>query len=460
MNRNRDDIDDLFDDDDYMDEVDDLDDGRDDNVAGSLSDMVSDLEAKLAGNARRAADNGRSAGRRSDYEDEEYDEDYDDEDYDDEDYDDEEEYDEDYDDDDYEEEPVKRPAARASVKEAAPAQPAPRRRIKALEEARNELGGEDENAYIEKRTASRKKRSGSSRGGFNKKFLIYGVIGLAALALIGVLIWIIRNGGGSSSSDTNETPIAMESQTQEQVEQLELNAYPEINQLIQSYYAALQASDVAALEGLLDTTAGFSVEKLAKTNEYTESYNNFNIYTHSGMTPDSKIVYVDHYVKFRNIAEPAANLSYYYVQQQEGGSYKIISQPDETTQSYIDTVSAQQPVQDLMASVNARFADAIAKDADLKALVERLNGSGADQSTEAPAPEVGGTDADGYTITNETVRATADVRVRSGASTDSEILGVLEEGTTITRTGYTADWSKVDYNGQTAFVSSEYLTTE
>ena len=59
----------------------------------------------------------------------------------------------------------------------------------------------------------------------------------------------------------------------------------------------------------------------------------------------------------------------------------------------------------------------------------------------------------------ETVYATAGVNIRAKASTDSEILGTLTAGSSITRTSNSNGWSKVDYNGKTGYIKSDYLTT-
>lgn len=76
--------------------------------------------------------------------------------------------------------------------------------------------------------------------------------------------------------------------------------------------------------------------------------------------------------------------------------------------------------------------------------------------TEAPKTESSAS----YTDVNETVWATYSVSIRSAASTDADKLDVLVGSYSITRTGIGDNgWSKVDYNGQTGYIKSEYLTT-
>ena len=61
--------------------------------------------------------------------------------------------------------------------------------------------------------------------------------------------------------------------------------------------------------------------------------------------------------------------------------------------------------------------------------------------------------------TKETVYATAGVNIRAKASADADVIGTLIAGYSITRTSDSNGWSKVDYNGQTGYIKSDYLTT-
>ena len=61
---------------------------------------------------------------------------------------------------------------------------------------------------------------------------------------------------------------------------------------------------------------------------------------------------------------------------------------------------------------------------------------------------------------NETVYSTGSINVRASYSTSSSVVGSLSEGQSVTRTGIGSNgWSRVRYNGQTAYISSSLLTT-
>ena len=68
-----------------------------------------------------------------------------------------------------------------------------------------------------------------------------------------------------------------------------------------------------------------------------------------------------------------------------------------------------------------------------------------------------------FTSVNETVYATTTVNIREGFSADTAKVGSLGRGQSVKRvgigTGNAEGWSEVEFNGQTAYISSEYLST-
>lgn len=71
-----------------------------------------------------------------------------------------------------------------------------------------------------------------------------------------------------------------------------------------------------------------------------------------------------------------------------------------------------------------------------------------------------------FTSTNKTMYATTSLNVRSSYSTNSSVIGSLNAGDKVTQTGIATravsgiTWSRINYNGSTAYVSSQYLTSE
>ena len=81
--------------------------------------------------------------------------------------------------------------------------------------------------------------------------------------------------------------------------------------------------------------------------------------------------------------------------------------------------------------------------------------------TEPPATKPAETDpVVTYKDVSETVYAKGNVNVRSGPGTDYTKLGKLSKDDSVKRTGIGDNgWSRVEYNGKTAYISSEYLST-
>ena len=68
-----------------------------------------------------------------------------------------------------------------------------------------------------------------------------------------------------------------------------------------------------------------------------------------------------------------------------------------------------------------------------------------------------------FTDCSETMYATTTVNVRSSYSTNSDKLGSLAKAQSVKRTGIgtgaAAGWSRIEFNGKVAYVSSDYLST-
>ncbi len=83
---------------------------------------------------------------------------------------------------------------------------------------------------------------------------------------------------------------------------------------------------------------------------------------------------------------------------------------------------------------------------------------------ETPAPEVEAQpEVQLFTDCNETVYATTTVNVRDTYSTSGNKVGSLTKAQSVKRTGTgqgeAAGWSRIEFNGQVAYVNSDYLST-
>ena len=454
MKKETDDIEDLFDDD-YPEDLDDLDEDENldaddtDEFAGSLSDMVSELEAKLSNDGS------------SKYED---DDDFLNEDADLED-----------DDDFLEEEPEpvsarkeRKPAPRngadrrqnRSGREESPAASEDRknRKIKALQDSEVQ---EDEEVddYIAARRARQKQKK--PRYDMRKVAILAAAVLLFVVLAVAGIRAIIKGRKNNSSSVDTKVQVEADSGTQAETAEptiaetpLELNAYNEINSLMQSYFKALSDANLSLLTPLVDSAEGLSQASLETRKEYIQSYNNLNLYTHPGLTGDDMIVFASYQMQFRNINTSAPALDYYYVKRNAEGNYVITTTQTDEEKALIDQVQAYQEVQTLSAETTRKMDEAAAADPQLAELIKLLRNSGSSSNSGGDTASSGGETAASVTKT-----ANDSVRVRSSADTSSDdnILGHLEVGDTVTVTGTDGDWSIVEYDGQTGYVKSEFL---
>ena len=61
---------------------------------------------------------------------------------------------------------------------------------------------------------------------------------------------------------------------------------------------------------------------------------------------------------------------------------------------------------------------------------------------------------------NDTVYTTDYLNIRTAPSTSAEVIVVLAPSQPLTRTGYHEEWTRIDYDGRTAYAASAYLSTE
>lgn len=166
---------------------------------------------------------------------------------------------------------------------------------------------------------------------------------------------------------------------------LQTDMYPEVNSVVNSYYAAIASSDTATLSSIVKSLSEEEMNQLIKRREYIENYQNIVTYTKNGPVPNSYVVFAYHEIKFVNINTLAPGLELLYVYTDEtGATYIFNGDMDEVTAAYITDITTHEDVVSLYSTVDAKFQEAQTADPDLKAFVEQLNAvaSTAEESTQ------------------------------------------------------------------------------
>lgn len=255
----------------------------------------------------------------------------------------------------------------------------------------------------------------------------------------------------------------------------EVNAYPEINTLINSYYTALAAGDVATIESMnsyLDDTEKIRIEEISK---YIESYPQIDVYTKKGPVENSFLVYAYSQVKFFDYENTVPGMQTFYICQNEDGSYYINEgEEEDAVLEYIRTISLQDDVIDLNNKVNVEYNDLCASDAALNAFLSELNNqinisvgeilaaseaeTTAEEVTTEEAGETQEAESEVAETTIQTARTTDVVNIRSSDSETADKVGKAQKGDTFTVLENKVNgWSRIEYEGGEAYIRSDYL---
>ncbi len=249
-------------------------------------------------------------------------------------------------------------------------------------------------------------------------------------------------------------------------EGLQVDAYPEVNNLVNTYFTAMASGDVATLESICSSLDDAAKIRIIERSKYTESYDDIRCYTKPGPVEGSYIVFAYYQIKFQNIDTKAPGLSSLYVCSNPDGSlYVYNGDLPENVSTYIKGVAAQDDVVALLNQVDSEYNAAAEQDKTLKAFMDALPAK-LDEAVAAQLASGQPIDASAATATTDAatevqVKTTDAVRIRSSAddSSDSNIIAKSAAGDTFTRIGEEGNWSKIKYKDTTAYIRSDFLTT-
>ena len=307
---------------------------------------------------------------------------------------------------------------------------------------------------------------------------------LVVCVLITVLVAVSANQRDALEKEAEQAAMAVNAEEagsaveglESPVFELEENAYPDINNLVRTYYDAQAAGDMEVISKLntyLNDIEKIRVQELSK---YIESYPVLNVYTKPGLAENTYVAYVYSEVKFADMEQELPGMQTYYIGQDENGDYFINDGTyDDAIWSYIKDVTLQDDVVDLNNKVVVEYNDLLAEDEELSDFIaylkEKINedvgeilaqAETADTAQEAEAQEQETEEAQADEAQTDTVVktvcATDVVNIRSSDSEEADKIGkaqIGEEFTLLEERGN--GWSKIEYNGADAFIKSDYL---
>ena len=201
---------------------------------------------------------------------------------------------------------------------------------------------------------------------------------IAAGALFVAMVVILTKCTGPVT-DVPKEPVQDEQTVDnaEQTEEFQVDAIPEINNLIGDYYAAYAAGDVAALEKIAQPISDTEKNYIQLFSKYVDSYDNLSCHTKSGLNDGEYVVSVYLEMKFKDVDTAAPGLDFFYLRTDESGKLYIDnaysqfnqSNMEESTQAdvqaLINEFEQAEDVAALQTEVQQKYEQAIAADDQL-----------------------------------------------------------------------------------------------
>ena len=261
---------------------------------------------------------------------------------------------------------------------------------------------------------------------------------------------------------------------------LELNAYPEVNSLIATYYEATANGDadtIASIQSSIEDMERIRIQELGK---YIENYSTVDVYSKPGPEENSFIVIA--YTKVVMSYYPDDYLpgyaSFYVCTKDDGSLYINQETVPEEISEYIRKVILQDDVVELCNKITVEYKDICIEKPELFNYISEVeqevkaaagvilaqqisdvssgDGSVSDGDMQAEDTEISSQPEDRGPLY---ATATDTVNVRSSDSVEADKLGKLLQGTKVEILEQKANgWSKIVYEGKDGFVKSEFLS--
>ena len=315
------------------------------------------------------------------------------------------------------------------------------------------------------------KSAGSFRESMAKNYRYFIVGGLFLILVIVLVIFLATRGTDVVKEGEQNSAIEdIASSVEVPKDKYEQDAYPNVNTICTSYMNAMSIGDSDTMASLSNALSDERRAFFEAQAQYISQYADYHFYTKAGPEENSYLVLVTYTLQIVSDAYKLPALCSLYVCTDESGTLYINnSDLSENDEAYILALASQDDFKQLQDDVQLAYNDMLEKNPDLSARVTELRGqinsdvqakleAKKQAETEAAAAQAAEEAAALAAANAKTVRATDVVNIRSSSSTDSEILGQTSQGQEFTRYEVLENgWSKIDYNGQEAYIKTEYL---
>ena len=294
--------------------------------------------------------------------------------------------------------------------------------------------------------------------------LRYILLGLAIIVVLVAAFFAVRlvtthlgDGGSDITKETaSETVSASEISTTEaqstEAEDPLLTDNEDILSTVQKYYNAVASKNMEEIQSLCDSLDDTSKQTMMASP--IESYHNISIYYKPGLTDKSYVVYPYYEAKMPNIEQMVPSLGNIYLDTKEDGSLYVVNpKTNEQVAKFMEESKKDSAVQELIARVKKECDEVLASNQDLQDLIERYR----QPDTEVDIPDANSVDVE----VNKSVTVTGNLNVRSDSREDSELLGSLIPGQTVTRIEVLDNgWSKIRFDDGAGTILEGYVLSD
>lgn len=163
-----------------------------------------------------------------------------------------------------------------------------------------------------------------------KKYIATG----AMLILLAVVVSTSQKASGSK--DPTETKEIQDTKSDDgnNTQEVEVNAYPQINALFEEYYKSYAKGDTKAIEKIAFPISDTEKSYIQSYSKCIESYEDINCYTKNGAAEGEYAVIVVTQMKFPDISSTAPEMASFYVRRDEKGNFYIDNAYSSFNQDY------------------------------------------------------------------------------------------------------------------------------
>lgn len=292
----------------------------------------------------------------------------------------------------------------------------------------------------------------------NLRYILLGIALVLVLVLAVFGVRAVSRLGSKTDKPKNEVQVEQTEESTESVAEGDdagtgtlVQNDAEVLKVMTSYYSAKTNKDIDTLKKL-DPSIDEELEKENLESSFVKSYTNIRTYSKNGPEEGSCVVYVYYDGEVDGISTKVPSLTQFYLKTNEEGSYYIADITGDTAAAqFVEDMKNSTEVQELINSVNSACEEAKNSDPVLKEFMSKY-GNSQEETEQEETEEI----VQEQLVANDA----CNVRTEPDISSDANIIGGLVMGDVVTKIGEEGDWTKIDFNGQEAYVKSEFLSSQ